>query len=372
MRTFQRRLRVCGLTACAVLAMAAAGEAAVVTARLGTGLPPQSPREDLPQCWAAPVDEAPTIDGRLNEKTWTATRPVVLGMLERHRQASPHTEARCLQHGGFLYVGVKLAEPAIERLKRTAAGRDGPAWQDDSVELYLQPRADRDYFQIVVSASGAIYDRKDRGQPSDWNSGAKAAVAVDKDGWSMEVAVPLASLDLGDTIPGRWRVNIYRNRHAGGKAESQAWSPTLSGDYDVPERFGHLLFTPQSPWPPEEKIPIRQLGIGVEKLGEEEAVLQFDLSTLPEGARIYRARLRCEREPIEGDDPRMLKKIEIYPLGAPYRKGGVPRAEPRPLALVPPWYRSFDMTELVRGWVTGRPNNGVYVKTFPGWQMDKT
>jgi len=75
MRTHKRLLRVCALTACAVLAMAAVGRAAVVTSRLGTGLPPQSPREDLPQCWAAAVDEAPTIDGRLDEKAWTATPP---------------------------------------------------------------------------------------------------------------------------------------------------------------------------------------------------------------------------------------------------------------------------------------------------------
>ena len=102
MRAHKRLVWVCGLTACAVLAVAAVGEAAVVTARLGTGLPPRGPREDLPRSWAAPVDEAPTIDGRLDEKSWTATRPVVLGTIERHGKASPQTEARCLHHGGFL------------------------------------------------------------------------------------------------------------------------------------------------------------------------------------------------------------------------------------------------------------------------------
>jgi hypothetical protein len=154
--------------------------------------------------------------------------------------------------------------------------------------------------------------------------------------------------------------------------ENQAWSPTLRGDYDVPERFGQLLWTPESPWPKQEKTAGQPRGIAVEKLGEEEAVLQFDLSGLPKGARIYRAWLPCERRPIEGDDPRAMTDIEIYPLSAPYQKGAAPQTAGRPLALVPPWYRALDMTDLVRGWVAGRPNHGVYVKQFPGWLIEKT
>ena len=186
------------------------------------------------------------------------------------------------------------------------------------------------------------------------------------------MAVPLASLGLGERTPERWRVNVYRNRRAGGKAESQAWSPTLSGDYNVPERFGYLLLTPQAPWAGREKADPTQHGIRVERLGEEEAVLQFDLSSLPKAARILRAQLQCERRQIAGDDPRALESVEIYPLSAACQKGDAPRTAGAPLALVPPWFRSFDMTELVRGWVAGKPNYGLYVKKFPGWRIEKT
>jgi hypothetical protein len=372
MKTSRQWLPVCSLAACAVLVVAVAAKAAVVTKRLGTGLPPASSGSEGPQAWAAPVAEAPTIDGRLDEKAWNATRPVVLGKLDRHGEATPRTEARFLQKGGTLYVGVKLSEPNMAGLKRSVAQHDGLVWEDDSVELFLQPRHDSDYYQIVIGASGAIYDRRDRGNPQDWDSQAKAAVAVGKDGWSLEVAIPMAALGVAEPFPARWRMNVYRNRQAGGKTESQAWSPTLSGDYDVPERFGYLLLTAAPPWAGQEKPSAGSSGIRVERLGEEQAVLRFDLSGLPQGARLHRASLQCQRSPIEPGDPRALADVEIYPLSAPYRQGSPLAAEARPLALVPPWYQSFDVTELVRGWMTGKANHGLYVKRFPGWRIDKT
>jgi hypothetical protein len=372
MNTSQRWFPACSLAAGVVLVAAVAAEAAVVTKRLGTGLPPSSSGTEGPQAWAAPVAQPPTIDGRLEEQAWQATRPLVLGKLDRHGEAAPRTEARFLRDSGTLYVGVKLAEPNMAGLKRAVTQHDGPVWEDDSVELFLQPRHDADYYQIVIGASGAIYDRRDRGNPEDWDSKAKAAVSIGKDGWSLEAAIPLAALGVDEQVPTRWRMNIYRNRRAGGKTENQAWSPTLSADYDVPERFGYLLMTPEPPWAGQEKPADGKSGLRVERLGDEEAVLTFDLSDLRKGARIYRASLQCQRNPIEPGDPRALAEIEIYPLSAPYQKGAPPQTEAKPLALLPPWYQSFDMTELVRRWMSGQANHGLYVKKFPGWRIDKT
>jgi hypothetical protein len=105
-------------------------------------------------------------------------------------------------------------------------------------------------------------------------------------------------------------------------------------------------------------------------------VLRFDLASLPQGTRVYRAWLQCERRALAAGDPRALVDIEIYPLSAPYQKGSPPppggQPGPRPLALVPPWHQAFDLTELVRAWAAGKPNHGVYVKVFPGWQVHKT
>jgi hypothetical protein len=346
--------------------------AAVATRRLSTGLPPSRSSGSVPEAWVAAADAVPVVDGKLDDNAWSTAPPIVLGQLERRGEAEPRTEVRFLHHEGVLYIGAKLAEPNMAKLKRAVTAPDGPVWGDDSLEIFLSPTAGHDYFQFIVGAGGAIFARQGLGDPKAFNSGAKAAVAVEKDGWSVEIAIPMASMGV-KTLPTHWRANVYRNRQAGDKPQSQAWSPTFRGDYNVPDRFGRLLFTPKNPWADQESTARKQQGIGVEKLGDGRAVLRFDLSWLPKQARVYRARLLVEREPIDGSYPEALKPIEIYPLTAAYQKGAAPQADSRPLALVGPWFQSLEMTELVRAWgVASRSNHGLYVKSFPAWRMEKT
>lgn len=353
--------------------LAGTGRGSVVTRRLGTGLKPDGSATRLPEAWVAPAKQPPTLDGRLEEAAWSATRPFLLGKLESRGKASPETEVRLLRHDRVLYVGVQLAEPNPAGLKRTVTEHDGPAYRDDSVELFLSPDPAEGYFQIILSAGGGIYDRHGHGDPADWDSGAKAAVAIGDDGWSLEAAVPMSSLGIGEQSPRRWRANVYRNRQAGGNSESQAFSPTLRGDYDVPERFAHLLLTPTSPWAEREAAVAGRHEITVQRLDDGRAVLTFDLSKLPAGTRVYRARLLCRRRPPDPADPEPFGPVQVYTLQAPYQEGTEPEAAGGPLELVAPWYRSFEMTDVVRRWVAeGRTRAGLYVKSFPGWQIHAT
>ncbi len=112
--------------------------------------------------------------------------------------------------------------------------------------------------------------------------------------------------------------------------------------------------------------------IRIIRLSESSAVLQLDLSALA-GKRIYSARLRCQREPIDGADEEAMVDVQIFPLGRAYRKGAEPRPAGRPLRLIGPWYRSFEMTNLLRAWLEGKaPNHGLYVKSFPKWRPERT
>jgi len=374
---FPRRLGLSLALASGLLALLAGASdpagAAVATRRLSTGLPPSRSSGSVPEAWVAPADAAPVLDGRLDENVWKTAPPLVLGELERRGETSPRTEVRLLWRDRTLYVGAELTEPHVAKLKRSAAAPDGPAWQDDSLEVFLSPRAGHDYFQFILGAGGAVFDRQGHGDPKAFNAGATAAVAVRQDGWSLEAAIPMAPMGVGTAVPTHWRGNFYRNRAAGGQGQSQAWSPTFRGDYDVPDRFGRLLFTPTSPWADQEATVRQQRGIDVEKLDGGQALLRLDRSCLPKGARIHRARLACQREPIDGNWPEVLKPVEIYALAGPWQKDKVPQHDPRPLELVPPWYQSFDITDLVRAWSDGsRPCHGLYVKAFPAWRPEKT
>ena len=42
--------------------------------------------------------------------------------------------------------------------------------------MFLLPRLVRGYFEMIVSASNAVYDRRNRGDPDGWDFGAEAAV----------------------------------------------------------------------------------------------------------------------------------------------------------------------------------------------------
>jgi len=150
---------------CAVV-ISATADADVVTRRLGTGLPPSPGSGRLPQAWVAPAEKAPRIDGKLDDPAWSQTRPVVLGKLASRGEASPKTEALLAHKDGVLFVGVRLAEPRVAAMKRTVTDADGPAYRDDSVELFLSPHPNRGYYQMIVSATGAIFDRHGHGNPA--------------------------------------------------------------------------------------------------------------------------------------------------------------------------------------------------------------
>jgi len=187
---------------------------------------------------------------------------------------------------------------------------------------------------------------------------------------TLEAAIPMRALGVGDSLPATWRANIYRNRQAGPEGSNQAWSPTLRPDYDVPERFGHLLFTPKSPWA-EAAEGSRLSGITVEEFDDGGTALLFDLSDLPAGTKVHRARLVCQRSRPEPSDPAAMESIEILPLVGTFQEGKIPKTEAEPLHLVGPWFRSFDVTERAGRWV-GRDDGGVLVRRLPGWQIDKT
>jgi hypothetical protein len=108
-------------------------------------------------------------------------------------------------------------------------------------------------------------------------------------------------------------------------------------------------------------------------LPDGSAILEFDISSLPDGAKIYRARLLCQRAPIDGRHPEARTDVQIHPVVALHGEGGLPKVEATPLELAGPWFRSFEMTSLVRKWHAGKRSvHALHVKSFPGWRRDKT
>jgi len=90
--------------------------------------------------------------------------------------------------------------------------------------------------------------------------------------------------------------------------------------------------------------------------GTQETAMSFDLSALPAGARVYRARLVFERE------GGYARSFQIVPA-----EGG------DPLKLVPPVYRWFDATKVVAEWAKAGTGAGqLLVRQAPSFKKEAT
>ena len=190
---------------------------------------------------AAPaVGEDPTIDGKITEPVWQKALTLKLEeRLDGGGAASQPTEVLVARIGTVLYLAFRCVESRPDAIRGKDYGkRDGPVWEGDSVELFLGDGAT--YFHYAVNAAGSLYDAKEKNK--GWNSRARAAAGRDAKGWVAELAVPLDALFAlhGGKALDKARLNVTRNRYAGGRPEESAWSPTFSASSHVPDRFGTL------------------------------------------------------------------------------------------------------------------------------------
>lgn len=221
----------------------------------------------LPEVSCLRVEEAPVIDGRLDEAAWERAPAIELIDCETAGPARFLTKARLLHDDAFLYVAFELED---DYAWGTVGERDGPIWDEECVEVFLDPGGvGHYYFELNVSPKNVIYDsiilnRRTPEAPSkgfygipEWTmTGMRTGVFVEGEldepsgvsGWTVEYAIPFEILyglpnrppQPGDT----WRVNLYRidTPEPGGKREHYAWSPTGRSAFHVPWRFGYLRF----------------------------------------------------------------------------------------------------------------------------------
>jgi hypothetical protein len=134
----------------------------------------------------------------------------------------------------------------------TITERDGQLWEEEVVEVFLDPVGDREsYFEIEVNPLNAVLDlvlRKNRsGYRKDfaWDcERLQTKVTCTEIGWNAELLIPFASITSDRPRVGtEWLANFYRiDRPKDRDRELSAWTPTLLPNFHVPERFGRLQF----------------------------------------------------------------------------------------------------------------------------------
>lgn len=203
---------------------------------------------------AGPVDDAPTIDGRLDDPCWRQTVAIRdFTLVGRSETPTQRTEARLCRDAQYLYIAFRCDEyvlqPAANQLHAFAHNvveQDADVWRDDSVVILIEPRPGGPVYDVFCNAKGTVSDA--RCSPPDlwatrdktWNGNVRAAGTVEDGHWSAELAIPLASLGpLPPRRGERWRLCLGRIQK--NAKETSAWNPVSTG-FHQGETLGTLLF----------------------------------------------------------------------------------------------------------------------------------
>ncbi|EON78863.1 hypothetical protein ADIS_0760 [Lunatimonas lonarensis] len=224
--------------------------------------------------------EKPIIDGKLDDTYWQLA-PWSEAFVDIEGDIRPKpahlTRMKMMWDEDFFYIGVKLNEPHIWA---TYTQREAVIFHENDIEVFLDPNGDtHNYYEWEINALGTLWDLlltkpyKDGGKPlNGWNiNDFEYAVHVEgtlndpsniDDYWSVEMAIPWASLSYGVPKDGQqWRINFSRvqwqlevadNSYQKvinpetGKAfpeDNWVWSPQGVINMHVPDRWGFVQFS---------------------------------------------------------------------------------------------------------------------------------
>lgn len=181
------------------------------------------------------------VDGLVEAAEWErASAMSGLVRLGEERVEDGLTTFWVAADGEALYVAVRMPLPPKAKPKAGVAQHDGPVWEDDAVEVFLDPgRSRRDYFQFIGNSVGTKWES--RGQDGSWDAPWDFRATVHEGRWEAELRLPFASLGVPPPQPGEvWGFNLCCDRQTPWR-ELLSWAPLQKGFHE-PQRFGELVF----------------------------------------------------------------------------------------------------------------------------------
>src|SRR5438045_4585477 len=211
----------------------------------GSGAPaPSASRRGSPTI----VQQAPTIDGRLDESAWRDAS-VYDGFVQRElREGAPvseRTEVRIVTDGEALYVGAWLYDRDPNGIVPGEKIRDGALDNSDYFAIILDTYLDRQNgFVFATTPAGIEYDGQvakegegggitvtgqTRAQSSsmggfnlNWDGSWTVRTSRDSAGWYAEFRIPFSTLRYGSGSKQSWGLNVARGIRR--KGEDAYWS----------------------------------------------------------------------------------------------------------------------------------------------------
>jgi hypothetical protein len=203
-------------------------------AQAGPGL--NGPHQSLQTAQAFRVDHAPRLDGTLNDPLWQRATPVT-GFSQREpfegQQPTEKTEVRVLYTKNAVFFGVKCFDSNPTGIVATELRRDVSQELDDYFEIIIDSAHDRRnayVFQVnpLGTQRDALITEEQRTDSSlgdgdsGWDGIWTSEAQVSRDGWTLTVGIPFATLNFMQSRDVIWGINFKRFiRH---KNEEDLWS----------------------------------------------------------------------------------------------------------------------------------------------------
>jgi hypothetical protein len=146
-----------------------------------------------------------------------------------------------------LHIQVVCTESNLKGLKALHRTRDSAVWQDDCIEVFLDPgHTHREYWHIVVNPAGTVLDElagpegKDAGRNLE---GLEVFSGLEAGAWTVSLRIPFKAPGIAPPRPGScWAFNVTRSNSASPSDGFSTWSPLGSDSFHQPAWFGHLVF----------------------------------------------------------------------------------------------------------------------------------
>src|SRR5713101_7298079 len=175
--------------------------------------------------------QPPQIDGDLSDPVWAQTVSIGDFSQQSPDEGEPptqRTEVRILYDDLAIYFGIRCfdTDPAAIVAKLTRRDRDSFS---DNIWLDLDTGGDhRSAWHFEVSASGVQRDGIRTGDDPEsggiaweWDATWQSAVGRDAQGWTVEIAIPLAELRYEAASTVSWRMQI--RRFIARRSETDQW-----------------------------------------------------------------------------------------------------------------------------------------------------
>jgi len=190
-----------------------------------------------------PVTKGWTADGPIAE--WEVG-PGVTNFVEKIGQvlAKPQTECWLAYDPERLYVTFKCHEPQLDRLVTCSIEHDGPVWNCDDVEVFIDTNGDGNtYYLFGMDSLGNRFDvncsKTPYKQALEWSIPWEARTARGDACWYAQFTIPLGEIGLNPRRGGTFGISLNRSRYATGSNVPSAWP---NGLFHQPKRFGTAVF----------------------------------------------------------------------------------------------------------------------------------